>query len=83
MTMPILSRKTFATNSLKLTFVWDVWFLGQIVYFKIEPPSIINKMNSTPFPTKFLKNFTAKVQQEKNYHVFSEIDSGLKCLEHH
>ena len=26
MTMPMLSRKAFATNSLKQTFVWDGWF---------------------------------------------------------
>jgi hypothetical protein len=24
--------------------VWDVWFLGQIVCYNIEHPSIINKM---------------------------------------
>ena len=42
--MPLLSHKTFATNSLKKTFVWDVWFDAQIVYFNIEHPSIINKI---------------------------------------
>ena len=40
---PMLSRKTFATNSLKQTFVWDVWFHHQIVYTNIEHPSIINR----------------------------------------
>ena len=27
--------------------MWDVWFLGQIIYSKIEHPSIINKMPTT------------------------------------
>ena len=32
-------------NILKeVVFLWDIWFLGQIVYFKIEHPSIINKI---------------------------------------
>ena len=44
MTMSMSLRITFATNSLKQTFVWDVWFDGQIVYFNIEHPSIINKI---------------------------------------
>ena len=33
---PMLSRKAFATNSLKYTFVWDVWFGRDCVCFKIE-----------------------------------------------
>ena len=44
--MPMSSRKTFATNSLKKTFVWDVWFHHQMVYSNIEHPSIIKKMNN-------------------------------------
>ena len=42
--MPMLSRKTFATNSQKYFFLWDVWFECQIVCFKIEHLWIINKM---------------------------------------
>ena len=42
--MAMLSRKTFATNSLKYTFVWDVWFHGQIVYSSIEHLSNINEI---------------------------------------
>ena len=38
------SRKTFATNSLKETFVWDVSFHHQIVDTNIEHPSIINNI---------------------------------------
>ena len=29
--------------------MWDVWFLGQIVYSKIEHPWIINKMKRLDF----------------------------------
>ena len=29
---------------LEVNFLGDVWFLGQIVYSKIEHPSIINKI---------------------------------------
>ena len=29
---------------IEVFFLWDVWFLGQIVYFEIEHPSIINKI---------------------------------------
>ena len=43
-TVPTLSRKTFATNSLTETFVWEVCFHGQIVYSNIEHPLIINKI---------------------------------------
>ena len=39
----MLSCKAFATNSLKLTFVWDVWFDGQIIYSKIEHLSNIDE----------------------------------------
>ena len=28
---------------IEVFFLWDVWFLGQSVYFKIEHPLIINK----------------------------------------
>ena len=45
--MPITSRKTFATNSLKLNFLWDVWFLRQIDYRTIEHPWIINEIPNT------------------------------------
>ena len=31
----------------EVIFLWDVWFLGQIVYFKIEHPLIINKIRVT------------------------------------
>ena len=37
---PMLSRKAIATNSLKQTFVWDVWFHGQIVCCKIQSTPI-------------------------------------------
>ena len=43
MIMPMLSCKAFVTNSLKLTFVWDVWFDGQIIYSKIEHLSNIDE----------------------------------------
>ena len=45
MTMPMLSRKAFATNSLKQTFVWDVWFYSQIVCSKTQ--STPNNSNSS------------------------------------
>ena len=32
---------------IEVIFLWDVWFLGQIVYSKIEQPLIINKMALT------------------------------------
>jgi hypothetical protein len=40
----ILSRKAFATNSLTYTFVWDVWFDGQIVCSMIEHLSNIDEI---------------------------------------
>ena len=43
--MPMLSRKIFATNSQKYFFLCDVWFLGQIVYFKIEHPQSFYLVN--------------------------------------
>ena len=42
---PMLSGKTFATNSLKQTFMWEVWFDGQIVYSKIEHLSNIDEID--------------------------------------
>ena len=39
-----LSRKAFETNSLKQTFVLDVWFHGQIVYSNIEHLSNIDEI---------------------------------------
>ena len=39
-----LSRKTFATNSLKLNFVWDLWFYDQIVNSTIEHLSNIDEI---------------------------------------
>ena len=44
MNMPMLSRKAFVTNSLKWTFVLDVWFDGQIGYSKIEHLSNIDEI---------------------------------------
>ena len=40
MTMPMLSRKVFATNSLKQNFVWDGWFGCDAHY---------NNTQSTPY----------------------------------
>ena len=52
MTMPMLSRNAFATNSLKQTFVWDAWFYSQIVCSKTQStPS-----NSNSIIDLFLKN---------------------------
>ena len=31
---------------IEVFFLWDVWFLGQIVSFKIDYPSIINKIGN-------------------------------------
>ena len=45
---PMLSRKAFATNSLKQTCVWDVWFDGQIICCKIEHLSNINEISKPP-----------------------------------
>ena len=39
--MPMLSRKAFATISLKQFFLWDVWFGGQIVYSNIWLPFLL------------------------------------------
>ena len=43
----MLSCKAFATNSLNQTFVWDVWFHGQIVYINIAHLSNIHEINKT------------------------------------
>ena len=40
----MLSRKTFATNLLKQTFVLDVWFHSQILYTKTENLSNIDEI---------------------------------------
>ena len=40
MIMPMLSRKTFATKSLKL-FVWDVWLHSQIVCCNVRLPCLL------------------------------------------
>ena len=40
----MLSCKAVATNSLKKTFVLDVWFDGQSVYSKIEHLSNIDEI---------------------------------------
>ena len=42
--MPMLSRKAFATNSLKLTFVLDVWFGSACVCSNIERLSNIDEI---------------------------------------
>ena len=52
MTMPMLSRKAFATNLLKQTFVWDVWFHSQIVFSKTH--STPNDSNSSILRCIFL-----------------------------
>ena len=41
---------------IEVNFLWDVWFLGQIVNSKIEHPWIINKidLNQTIFISIFL-----------------------------
>ena len=63
--MPLSSHKTFATNSLKYTFVWDVWLHGQIVYSMIEHLSIINEMSAKVF-------FVVPISKEKiRYGLFS------------
>ena len=41
MIMPILSRKTFATNSLKLNFLKDVWFHSPIVCSNVPLPCLL------------------------------------------
>ena len=41
MIMTMLSHKAFATNSLNLTFVWDVWFHSQIVCSNIRLPCLL------------------------------------------
>ena len=42
---PMLSRKAFTTNSLKQTFVWDIWFEDQTVYGKTEHLSDIDEIH--------------------------------------
>ena len=32
--MPMSQSKEYLTNSLKSTFLWDVWFVRDAVYFK-------------------------------------------------
>ena len=62
--MPMSSRKTFATNSQKLIFWWNVWFLSQIVYSKVEHPWIINKMN--------IENYDFIYVVQKNQNIFTD-----------
>ena len=38
--------KDICNKFIEAIFLCNVWFLGQIVYFKIEHPSIINKVKS-------------------------------------
>ena len=33
---------------IEVNFLWDVWFLGQIEYYTIEHPWIINEMLNSP-----------------------------------
>ena len=68
----MLPRKTFATDSLKQTFVWDVWFDGQIVCFNIEHPSIIDKIVTSKFFVAFL--------EKMNFKNFNQNHSKVKIL---
>ena len=54
MIMPMLSRKAFAT------FVWDVWFDGQIVCSKIEHLSNIDEILHVKTKVHQNKNATLK-----------------------
>ena len=57
--MPMLPPKTFATISLKQFFLWDVWFVGQILCFNIRLPCLLLvRFNSTKSisPTKSYLN---------------------------
>ena len=40
----MLSRKTFATNSLVQKFLYDVWFGRDANYYNIKYMSLINKI---------------------------------------
>ena len=63
--MLMLSRKAFATNSLKSTFVWDVWFHSQIVYSTIEHLSNINEITYCPPPLPYLHIFRPSDSPER------------------
>ena len=76
----MLLRRAFATNSLKQTFVWDVWFDGQNVYSNIEHLSNIDEMcngRSGQYVKQILFNLLQLLLEDS---IRSNIFQGKLCI---